>query len=338
MRSRLRALVTLVALSPTLPVWGGVLLVANKSDHTLSFLDPNSGHTLATVPTGRHPHEVAVSPDGALAVVSNYGDRDTPGASLTVVDIQARAVLRTIELGEHRRPHGLAFLPDGRLLVTAEGSGHLLVVRPREGELQRAVPTGQEVSHMVVAAGARAFVANIGSGTVTVLDLERAEKVRDVPTGAGAEGIAVSPDGREVWVANRADDTLVVFDAGTLEILARIDCPGFPIRVAFTPEGDRVWVSCPRSGEVAVFEARARKLLRRIRVDLSPVGDAGERLFGDAFGRSPVPVGLLVEPGGARVFVAATQADAIVVVGTESSTVQGLLRAGREPDGMAYAR
>ena len=49
--------------------------------------------------------------------------------------------------------------------------------------------------------GARAFVANIGSGSVTVVEGRKA--IRQIPTGKGAEGIAITPDGREVWVVNR---------------------------------------------------------------------------------------------------------------------------------------
>jgi len=318
----------------------GTLLVANKSDHTLSFLSPGSGEVSLTLQTGKNPHEVIVSPDGKKAVVSNYGGRGEPGSTLTVVDVAAGKVLRTIPLGEHERPHGLAWLPGNRVAVTTEGSRHLLVVDPQEGKVLRAIPTGQNISHMVVATpdGKRAFVANIGSGSVTVIDLEAGEKLRDIETGEGAEGISLSPDGKEVWVGNRAADTLSVIDASSLEIIATVECKGFPIRVAHTPDGKKVLVSSARSGEVAVFDAAARKELLRAKLDLSAVKGSDKRLFGDQFGTSPVPVGLVVAPDGKKAFVAATQADVVIVVDPASLRVLGLLRAGQEPDGMAYAK
>ncbi|MGB5296710.1 MAG: hypothetical protein WBP34_17350, partial [Thermoanaerobaculia bacterium] len=61
------------------------------------------------------------------------------------------------------------------------------------------------------------------------------------------------------------------------------------------------------------------------------------RLFGDSFGESPVPVGLVIHPTGDLAWVAATQADAVVVIDTEDLEVQDLLRAGKEPDGMSYS-
>lgn len=327
------ALVALIAW----PSHGATLLVANKSDATVDLLEPVTGEKRATLPTGESPHEIAVSPDGRTAVITNYGNREAPGSSLTVVDIAAAKVVRTMDLGRHSRPHGLAWLSDRELAVTAEGSGHLLVVEPQTGAIRFAVETAQRTSHMVAVAGRRAFVANIGSGTVTVIDLDSGTKLTDLATGEGAEGIDVAPDGSEVWVGNRAADTLSVIDPESLEILATVPCPGFPIRIRFTPDGTRVLVSAARSGEVVIFDRVERRELVRNQLDLSTVEGFEERLFGDRFGDSPVPVGLVVSPDGATAWVAATQADAVVVVGLEDLVVRGLLTAGREPDGMAWA-
>lgn len=317
----------------------GILLVANKSDDTVDLFDTESSTPYLRLPTGGAPHEVEISPDGTLAVVSNYGDRERPGSSLTVIDLGRSEVARTVDLGEHTRPHGLAWAGPSRVAVTTEGSAHLLLVDARSGDILQAVATGQEVSHMVAVTPdqGRAFVANIGSGSVTAIDLRQGVKLADIRTGDGAEGIAVGDGGREIWVGNRAADTLSVIDAESLKIIATLPCPGFPIRVALTPDGERVLVSAASSGEVVVFDARRRQEVLRRRLDLSKAPDASLRLFGDQFGESPVPVGLVVAPGGQRAWIAATQADAVVEVEVETLAVRGLLRAGREPDGMAFS-
>jgi len=337
-RVRLPGLVAL-ALAASVPVSAGTLIVANKTDDTVDLLDPATGISRVTLPTGHGPHEVAASPDGRRAVISNYGPREKPGASLTVIDVSAGKVLRTIELGDHTRPHGLCWVSRGTLAVTTEGSSHLLLVDPGEGRITREIETAQEISHMVAVTpdGKLGFVANIGSGTVTVVDLEAGRKVRDIETGEGAEGIAMRPGGKEVWAASRAADKLSVIDTATLEVEAELPCPGFPIRIAFTPDGDRALVSCAQAGEVALFDAGARKELLRRKLDLARVPDASRRLFGDRFGESPTPVGLVVAPDGKRAWVAATQADAVVVVDPSTLDVLDLRKAGREPDGMAYS-
>ena len=56
------------------------LLVLNKEEATLAIVDLASGKVVGRVPTGEGPHEVAVSSDGKLAFVGNYGSR-TPGKS-----------------------------------------------------------------------------------------------------------------------------------------------------------------------------------------------------------------------------------------------------------------
>lgn len=340
---RTHALALLLSLGvwlPTLaPAAAQTLVVANKSDHTVDLIDLASGEVAARLPTGQAPHEVAVSPDGELAVVSNYGPSGTAGSTLTVIDLEEVEVMATVDLGRHRRPHGLAWISNDRLAVTTEGSKHLLVVDPMAGKVVLSAPTKQDVSHMVAVTpdGRRAFIANIGSGSVTVIDLNTGERLTNLATGKGAEGIDVTPDGKEVWIGNRESDTLTVLDTQTLEILADVPCPGFPIRVKVSPDGSRVLVSAARGGEVVLFDRAARKELRRAKLDLSAVPDAPSRLFGDQFGDSPVPVGLVIAPDGKTAWVAATQADVVVAIDPETLAVKGLLEAGREPDGMAYA-
>lgn len=333
------ALALTVLVSTTSVCEAGTLLVANKSDDTLDFLDPGSGESLATVDTGHAPHEVAVSENGVLAVVSNYGDRDEPGSTLTVLDVPSAAAVRTISLAPHTRPHGVAFVDEHRVVVTTEGSAHLLIVDIIRGQIEAAVSTDQEISHMVATdiEGRFAFVANIGSGSVTVVDLQARKKIKDIVTGEGAEGITSAPAGNAIWVTNRAADTLSVIDTRSLEVVATLPCPGFPIRIAMTPDGTRALISAARSGEVVVFDVERRRELTRTQLDLSNAPDAGSRLFGDRFGESPVPVGLVVDPQGSRAWVAATQADAVVAVEPETLGVRALLRAGHEPDGMAFS-
>jgi YVTN family beta-propeller protein len=338
--SRALLLILTVAVSgAVLPATADTLLVANKSDDTVDLIDLDTGTSRATLPTGHAPHEIAVSPDGTTAVVTNYGSRSNPGSSLTILDIVNSGVDRTIDLGEHTRPHGLVFLSADRVAVTTEGSAHLVIVDLETGQINSAIRTDQRVSHMVSVEPAthRAFVANIGSGSVTVIDLETGQKLRDIETGEGAEGIATTPDGSEIWVGNRGSDTLSVIDPQTLEIKATVPCPGFPIRVAITADGQHALVSAARSGEVVLFDVAERRELERAQFDLSNAPDAAQRLFGDRFGKSPVPVGLVIAPAGDRAWVAATQADAVVVIEPQTLKVIDVLTAGREPDGMAYS-
>ena len=306
----------------------GTLLVLNKSDHTLWFVDPATGARRAEVPTGKGPHEVAVSPDGKTAVVADYGEQQ-PGHTLTVVDLLAGRVLRTIDLTPHQRPHGVAFLPDGKLVaVTSEASGALLLVDVQEGRVAAELPTAQPVSHMVALSpeASRAYVANIGGGSLSVFDLAQRERLAVVTTGAGAEGLDVTPDGRWILVANREADTLSFIDAAKLEEVAEVATGDFPIRVKVTPDGQRVLVSCAQSGDVMVLDLAERKELARVAAGAPSEGTE----------QAPVPVGILVEPGGARAFVAATNANIVLVLDLKTLKVSARFATGKQPDGLGW--
>lgn len=318
----------------------GTLVVLNKSDASASLIALETGKVVSTVKTGEGPHEAAVSPDGRIAVVSNYGRRGAPGSTLTLLQIPKQNALRTIDLGKYQRPHGLTFLPDGRhVLVTCEVQKKLLVVNLQTGKVEKTFDTGQQVSHMVVYSPAKhlAFVANIGSGTVSVIDLNKGQRVKIIATGRGAEGIDLSPDETEVWVANRADSTVSIIDVNRLSVAKTLEAGAFPIRVKFTPDGRYVLVSNARSGDISVFDARKRRQVRRISLKATPVELQEGRLFGQGFANGPVPVGVLIPPDGRYAFVANTNADMVSVIDLGRWQVVQRLKTGHEPDGMGYS-
>jgi YVTN family beta-propeller protein len=318
----------------------GTLLVLNKSDNTVSLIDLASKQTIATISTGVAPHEVAVSPNGKIAVVANYGNQQTPGSSLTVIDLPAKKSLKTIDLGQYRRPHGVTWLKGDEIAVTSEANKSLLVVDVMKGAVVAAMVTDQNVSHMVVVAqkAERAFVANIGSGSVTAIDLKERHKISDIQTGAGSEGIDISPDQKEVWVTNRGANTVSVIDVNSLKVIATIEVKDFPIRVKFAPGGKTALISNARSGDVAIFDTATRKELKRIpmQVKAAEGSAAGQRLF-NQFGEGPVPVGILVAPKLSNAFVANTNADIVTVIDLRTWEIVDRLTAGKEPDGLGYS-
>jgi YVTN family beta-propeller protein len=316
--------------------WSATLVVANKAEATVSLIDLDDGRVAATLATGDGPHEVDVSADGRFALVTNYGSGGQSGNSLTLIDVVNAEVVKTIDLGEYKAPHGVEWVDDGRAAVTVEDNQALVVVDIEKGEIVQAIGTDQQVSHMVALDpdGRRAYTANIGSGSISVLNLASGERVRNVVTGNGAEGVAVSSLGH-VWVTNRAADTVTVLDGETYTTLKEIASPGFPIRATATPKG-QVLVTRARAGELVVYDAGTFSEIRTVAFDIDSLGAEG-RLFGDRFGDSSVPIGVIVDETGEHAYVAHANADVITEVDLSSGDVVRLLRAGREPDGMAYS-
>jgi YVTN family beta-propeller protein len=325
-------------LAASLSATAGTLVVANKSEATVSLVDTGSGEIRATLPTGEAPHEVAVSPDGRLALIGNYGTRAEPGSTLTLIDIVAQGVVRTIGLSGFSRPHGIVWRDNRSAVVTVEANRALITINTETGEVVQEVATDADVSHMVALAPgqSRAFVANIGSGSVTVVDLEAGKRLANIATGDGAEGIAVTPDGRQVWVTNRAAGTITVLDGKTLEPIAELEAGSFPIRAEVTADSRWVLVTNARGNDLSVFSTEELKEAHR--VPFAAVSkDAEGRLFSDRFGTSSVPIGIEVVSNENVAYVAHANADDISIVDLENWRVIGSLAAGREPDGMGYS-
>ncbi|MCD9096993.1 gluconolaconase [Luteimonas fraxinea] len=305
------------------------LLVGNKSADTVWALDRATGARLAEYATGPAPHEIAVSRDGRTAVVTTYGHQDAHHA-LSVIDL-VDVGTRTIHLGTHGRPHGLQLLANGDALVTTESSGALLRVDIARGVVAGVAEVGDGIGHMVAISkdGAFAYVSKIRAGTVVRVDLATMRATAERPAGAGAEGIAVAPDGR-VWVTNRADDTVTVHDPESLDIVATLPSAGFPIRVVFTPDGRHALVTNATAATLSVFDVASRRAVAS--VALAPSDAALQTTL---LGNGPLPIGAIVDPDAPRAYVAISGADRIAVIDTRDWQVLEYWTTGREPDALA---
>ncbi len=304
---------------PPLAPSGPVLLVGNKGEDTVSFVDLASGKELGRSATGKAPHEIAISPDGSQAAVVAYGDK-----TIDLFDVASRAKLKTIDLTPNEGPHGIAWLKDGRIIVTTERSQSIAVVDPAAGVVTASIKTDQPGTHMVAvtADGTTAYTANIAAGTVSVIDLKGANKLRDIAVGGRPEGIALSKDDLVLWVGDLEGSRVQAFDTATFERLAEIKTGGVPIRVAASPDGKWIVTSNLAAGGLTVIDAATRKHVRDI--TLSGEQEAGQ-------------VTILFSADGSRLYAAETGRDTVAEIDLASGKVLRRLPAGKNGDGLAIA-
>lgn len=312
------SLTAALAVLAVVPAAAQTLLVGNKNENTVSFIDLRSGREQVKVPTGNAPHEIAISPDGRRAAVVAYG-----GTSIDILDIAGKRVVKRIEIAPNAGPHGILWLRNGQLVVANDRSNTLALVDPRSGEV-RAAPTGQRGSHMVAVSPdqRRAYVSNIISGSVTVFDLPSLNKVQDIPLGGMAEGIALSKDGRRLWVGNNTAPEIRVVDVATARVMATLPTDPNAIRVAVSPDGKTVVTSNFTAGTLNLFDEGTRRPLRTIRL-------SGER--------TALQVTLQFSKDGKRIFVAETGRNTIAEVDLASGQVRRRIPAGKGGDGLAIA-
>ncbi len=298
----------------------GTLVITNKTPATATILDVASGRVIATLPTGQGPHEVVISRDGRIAVVTDYGAQ-VPGSSLTVIDVPGARVARTISLGEYRRPHGIVMLPgDSLAAVTSESNKHLLLVHLVSGRIVSAIPTGQNGSHMVgvTGDGRRAWTGNIGSNSVTELDLVTGTALRTIAVPAQPEAINVTPDGSEVWVGSNATGNVSVVDAASGAVTTVVTGFGWPYRVLFAPDTALVLLPDLKGEELRFVTRQSRAEVQRL------------ALPGKA------PQGITFSPDGRHVFLSFSATGKVAVIDVAARKVIREIDAGQTPDGVAY--
>ncbi|MFQ5745961.1 MAG: YncE family protein [Gemmatimonadota bacterium] len=328
-RSLTRALFAgLAVLAPLAPATvraqeapGGTLVVLNKAENTASLIDVASGRTLAKLPTGVGPHEVAMSSGGTRAAVANYGAQ-RGGRTLTIIDVARGSVERTIDLGSYGRPHGIAFLPgDSLLAVTSEASRNVVLVRVADGTVVGAVSTERPGSHMLAPIGdaTRIYTSNIPDHSVSELDMGSGRMSRIFEVPPQPEAIGVTRDGREVWVGSNARGVVSVIDTETGEVSEAAKGFGFPYRILFTPDERLVIVPDFRGNELRFID-------RATRTDVAslPLPSAG-------------PMGLTLSADGRTLFLSLGLENRVAVIDLATREILRTLEAGARPDGVGYS-
>lgn len=298
----------------------GTLVVVNKGPSTVTILDVETGSVLARLPTGQGPHEVALTGDGSTAIVTDYGARED-GSTLTVVDVPGLRVVRTISLGEHARPHGIAVMPgDQRVAVTSERSGHVVIVSIADGEIVKEIPTGHPGSHMLamVADGQTIYTSNGGDGTVSRLDVGAGRHVETYDVPERPEAIGVTPDGSEVWVGSNEHGTVSAIDTESGAVAQVLDGFEWPYRVLFTPDARTVLLPDLGGNQLRIVD-RASREARHV-LDFPGAGPQGITLTGDT----------------RYAFHSMSQEGRVVIIDIASGEVVRSLEVGEAPDGVAF--
>jgi len=257
----------------------GFLLVANKGDHSLGIIEPESGRMIANVDEGGVTgHEVIASADGRFAYVPVYGDSGvgkagTDGSNLVVIDLAARKVTGNLDFGHGVRPHCPLIGPkDGMLYVTTELESAITVIDPHTMKIAYRIPTGQKESHMLAITrdGKRGYTANVGPGTVSVLDLTARKTMAVIPISRETQRIALSVDDSMVFTSDQTKPQLAVIDAATNTVKQWVALPGLGYGTAPTADGRYLLVAVPTANKVAVVDLHSMQVARSIDVPRAP--------------------------------------------------------------------
>jgi YVTN family beta-propeller protein len=113
---------------------------------------------------------------------------------------------------------GMAVHPStGVLYICNEANHEIWVVAPDTMEVAKTIDVGQHPHSCVVGGdGRHLYVSNWGGRSVSVIDIEKAHRVRDIAVGVRPNDMALAPDGR-LFVACSGDNSVHVIATGKLE-------------------------------------------------------------------------------------------------------------------------
>ena len=304
------------------------LVVVNQGDQDISLVDPVARRLIATVNVdGITGHEAVVSPDGRTVYVPIYGNSGvgrpgTDGNKLVAIDLASRKITGALQFDHGVRPHCVLYNPHDRLLyVTTELDQSITLVDPHTLKIAGAIPTGQAQSHMLVLSpdGRFGYTANVGPGTVSVLNIAARKTVAIIPISANTQRISISNDGRMVFTADQTTPRLAVIDTATNTIKTWITLPSIGYGTTPTIDGRWLLVALRTKNEVAVVDLRALKVVRTINVP-------------------DTPTEILVRPDGRVAYVSCSGKAQVVSIDLADWTLEATIAAGKGADGLAWAK
>lgn len=210
-------------------------------------------------------------------------------------------------------------------------------VSPTRLEGQAAISVGGNPSAVVVGADGRLYVANTGSGTVSVINTANNQRIdanssifsRDISVGYSPSALVLSADGKRLYVANTGSRTVSVIDTATYK---RIDVNSSifsrDISVGSSPSalalgGTRLYVANRGGNTVSVIDTTTNQV-----VDIAPNVSGKQSI---SVGTSPSALAL----GGTRLYVANRGSNTVSVIDTATMNVTATIAVGIQPSGMA---
>jgi len=326
--SFLLVLLTVSAGPVTVQAQTGRLLVAQKGEDSVAIVDPISGKIIANVAEGGVTgHEVTGTADGRFAFVPVYGDSGvgkpgTDGLKLDKIDIANAKIVSTLDFGHGVRPHLPIIGPDGLLYVSTELDKSITIIDPATMQIIGSVPTGQAQSHMFVLThdGLHAYTANVGPGTVSVLDIKARKVLAVIPVATEVQRISISTDDHKVFTSDVKLARLAVIDTASNKVTDWVPLPGHGYGSATTSDGRWLLIAIPDANKMAVIDLKTMKVARTIDVPANPQE-------------------VLVRPDGKVAYISCmgSASDQVAEIDLATWKVTRLIKTGKTTDGLGWA-
>jgi YVTN family beta-propeller protein len=259
---------------------GKLLFVTVESDHTLRLVDTSTNETKATIKLTGRPNECAVTPDGKYVAVPI---RD--GDSVDIVDVMQKKVVKTLPIKE---PHNAVSTASNRyMFVSSMGSNAVNVIDLKTMSFSAVVPAGGRPRPYVISSDGKTMYVAVsflhGFDIVSIPQKKVLERVQMPARHSGpprprkfetpdtlTHGLALTPDGKELWVTSLLDDSIYIYDLQTKKFSGPLATGDGPNWIVFSPDGKYACVSNTDSDDVSIFDVKERRAVARVKVGKVP--------------------------------------------------------------------
>jgi YVTN family beta-propeller protein len=255
----------------------GMLYVDNDGGFglpgTVVPIQLSNGSVGTPIPVGMNPRDIAISPNGTTAYVTNGGDN-----TVSVISIASGTVVKTIPL-VGTMPNSIGITPDGLYAyVSDQFDGSVSVLNLTSNTLSTTIPAINHPDGLVVSPdGTKVYVAENGftSGTtVAVISTVSNTVVDRITVGYSPSGITITPNGAFVYVGSPAS-TISVISTATDTVTATITEPwqSCPQALIASPDGSKVYSAdggCASKNTVTVISTASNTISKEITVGNQP--------------------------------------------------------------------
>lgn len=330
-------LAAMTVLLVRLPSYGisteGMLYVVNKVSRDLQVIDLDNGRELFRIHIGMECHEAQVSIDQRFIYLTNYGATDSNGSIIKRFNTKTNTIDKIFDIGVGINVNGMARLKNKEKLLLVDYVGNsLLVWNSDTGSIVKHIPTKQHRSHLAVPhpKEPRAYVTNMGSNSVSSIDLDTNKVDEIIPCGKATESIDIRPDGAEVWATNKEDNSVCVINTKTQKVIDVLPTGREPLKIKFSVDGKYCLVANAGDGTVSVYDSVTRKQVRTIHIP------GKKTLVERILYHTPRPVNILMHPNGRYAYVSNSNASKVEVIDMEEFEIVGNLGTGEIPDALAF--
>ena len=297
----------------------GTLVVVNKRGDDVSFIDIASRAIVEQLPTGKGPHELAITNDGKWAVTTDY----VGGDSLTVFDVEKMQKVRTIGLKAFPRPHGIVLFQDQRrVAVSSEGSDKVVIADIHSGDIVADINTTQKGSHMVAMplSSDVVYTTNMADASVSQLNIKDGSLIKLIQTPHTPEAITVSQDGQQLWVGSNKNGLVTIFNADTAEQTAQFSGYTWPYRILLNHSQTFAVVPDYKNNSLDIFNVKTKTKIKRIQLE-----------------QGSSPKGVVFHPNNTTLFLSLYDKNQVIAIDIPSGEILYSLPTGDGPDGIGYS-